>query len=444
MAIRALFVNFYSALAIFLFIVPCDSHAAEKKPIKVEYYQSDNVTNEIPYFDNRFHIDAEIDELTLLFYRSMGSEPIILVRPDGSKLRVNNFPKETVQWYDDSTFDMIKMKKPMPGPWQAIGNIFPNSKIMVVSDVNLVVDPLPETILTGETLKVKGRLYNGDKAINNPLFRDVVTLNVDFYSTNNSAYENFGADAVKIASFRDDGYDLDEYAKDNIFTGEFVLDFAPGEWQPIYIIKLPMATRELRQKPIILQPSPISISVEKANNEGQFHKVKLTIDPKNVDVDSLIFQGKITFPDKQLKPFSIMNKKGKSRVFDVAYTEPGLFRINVSAFGETLSGREFRLVVPEFSFNVEAIAEDLLEMVDGEVVVDEEGKPLKRKILSREEKEAELALKLEQARIEYQEKEALKQQETLIAIAVANFVIIFVAFIAYMAIRWRRNKLKRK
>jgi len=139
-----------------------------------------------------------------------------------------------------------------------------------------------------------------------------------------------------------------------------------------------------------------------------------------------------------------MNKKGKSRVFDVAYTEPGLFRINVSAFGETLSGREFRLVVPEFSFNIEVISEDLLEMVDGKVVVDEEGKPLKRKILSKEEKAAELALNLEQARIEYQEKEAQKQQETLIAIAVANFVIIFVAFIAYLAIRWRRNKLKRK
>ena len=43
----------------------------------------------------------------------------------------------------------------------------------------------------------------------------------------------------------------------------FILDFAPGEWQPFTLVKLPMATRELRQAPIIvLTKNPITISVE--------------------------------------------------------------------------------------------------------------------------------------------------------------------------------------
>ena len=36
---------------------------------KVDYYKSDNITNQIPYFDNRFKIDAMLEEITLLFYR---------------------------------------------------------------------------------------------------------------------------------------------------------------------------------------------------------------------------------------------------------------------------------------------------------------------------------------------------------------------------------------
>ena len=35
----------------------------------IEYYDDDNITNQIPYFDNRFRIDEQLEEVTLLFYR---------------------------------------------------------------------------------------------------------------------------------------------------------------------------------------------------------------------------------------------------------------------------------------------------------------------------------------------------------------------------------------
>ena len=189
---------------------------------KIDYHQSDNITNQIPYCDNRFRIDAALDQITLIFFRKRGSKPVILVQPDGKKLRINDHDRDKVQWYDDRTYDMVVIKKPMVGPWQAIGNILPESKILIVSDINLVVEPLPEIILSGETLKVIAKLYNGKNKIDMPYFRKVIVLDVNFFSTNNSDYDNFGADAFKIASFRDDGRDLDEYAGDNIYTGEFL------------------------------------------------------------------------------------------------------------------------------------------------------------------------------------------------------------------------------
>jgi len=412
----------------------------EKEPPKVEYYKNDNVTNQIPYFDNRFRIDAQIDELTLLFYRHSGSKPIILIQPDGSKLKIDSVDKEKVEWYDDATFDMIRIKKPMPGPWQAVGDILPNSKIMVVSDVKLEVAPLPKIVLSGETLKITGQLFNGDKAIENPLFRHVIKLDVDFYSTNNSAYENFGADAIKISSFRDDGHDLDEYSGDNIFTGEFELDFAPGEWQPVYLVNLPMATREIRQEPIIIQKNPITLSADIANKEGDFHQVNFTIDKAFVDVDSLIFQGKTRFPDKQTEPFSIMESTGDQRSIKVEYTEPGIYRVQVRAFGQTINGREFRLVVDEFSFNVKA--PDVIDIIDedsGLISSDESGIG----DVAQENAEQLLAIELESAKQLFIENEELKQQEMIIAIVVANVSIILIVLIGFGLNRWRKSKARK-
>jgi len=399
-------------------------------------YHSDNVTNQIPYFDNRFRIDAELDEITLIFYRKRGSKPIILVRPDGSKLRINNFDHEKVQWHDDSTFDFIKIKKPMPGPWQAIGDILPDSQILIVSDVKIEVAPLPELVLEGETLKIVGKLFNGKEAIESPRFRNVVNLNVHFYSTNNSFYNNFGANSIKLTSFRDDGYNLDEYANDNIFTGEFILDFVPGEWQPVYLVKLPMVTRELRQKPIILHETPISIDVERSELETIPHTMTLTIDPSYVDPDSLIFQGKITFPDKQVEPFSITEGQGETREKEIPYTEGGLHRINMSAFGKTNTGREFRLTLPEFSFNAKADINELLPTIIAVEGSEQVQLQIEQQMLA-EKEAASVYAKLAQQEAEAQAKENM---QTMIIIGVSNAIIIIIAMVLFVVMRKRKAK----
>lgn len=403
----------------------------------VQYLQTDNVTNQIPYFNNRFRLDADLDEITLIFYRKSGSRPIILIRPDGSKIRVNEFDHEKVQWFDDSTFDMIKIKKPMPGPWQAVGDILPHSHILIVSDVTIEVEPLPKVVFSGETLKVEGKLFNGGEAIETPEFKKVVHLDVNFYSTNDSQYENFGAAAIKVASFRDDGRGLDEYASDNTFTGEFFLNFAAGEWQPVYLIKLPMATRELRQEPIVLQKNPVRITVDTSQDAEKPHQLHLSIDPNYVVPNSLVFQGTFTFPDRQIQPFSIMEEDSDNRTATITNTEPGIYRVNVSAFGKTITGREFRLVVPEFSFNVE-MDNDLIDEkinVDGEAAVVETVSEIRIKAEQKAEQERAEALLAKQVAQEQAEK------ETLIIIAAGNVIVMLCAAIWFFIVR-RKKKSK--
>ncbi len=417
--------------------------AQTKTPQELDYVKSNNIINQIPYFDNRFRIDAQLDEITMLFYRKSGSTPVILVRPDGSKLRVIDHDKKKVEWYDDVTFDMIKIKKPMPGPWQVIGDVLPQSQILVVSDVKIEVEPLPDVMLAGETLKVEGKLYNGNLAINNPRFRNVVQLHVEFISTNNASYENFGSGIIDLTTFRDDGFELDEYANDGIFTGEFQLTIPAGEWIPVYRIKLPMATRELRQQPIVLHKNPVSISVDVAQHEGEFHTVHFIIDPKYVDPDSFIFQGKITYPDKQDEPFSVTEKKGIGYVKKFAYTEPGVHRINVNAFGKTINGREFRLIVPEFTFNVEVN----VDQINTESTAVKSEKPLNKKVGANKTITAAEQMTLDDAALEkvlQQQKEKAEKQrhQQWLIIGAGNLIIIILGLALAFFFIMRKRKQK--
>jgi len=419
-------------------VVTLSANAQQLKG-EIEYYE-DNITNQIPYFDNRFRIDEELEEVTFLFYRRSGTQPVILVRPDGSKLKINSVQKDKVQWFDDRTFDMIKIKSPMVGPWQVIGQVEPNSKIMIVSEIKLEVTPLPDIILQGETLKMEGRLFNGEMAIDNPSFNDVLVLDVDFFSTNNSAYDNFGAEPVKLTSFRDDGRDLDEHANDSLFTGEFELDFAPGEWEPIYIVKMPMATRELRQTPVVVEKNPISISVETTQDENGVHVVTFAIDDSFVKADSILIQGKVTFPDRQVEPFSVMDGKGISRIHNIGFTEPGVHRIKIGVFGETLHGREFRATLPEFSFNVDREGGLLVPTLNSDgielSVEQQNAQAIADAKMAAEQLEQELA----QAKMAQEAEIAAKQQENILYIVGGNTIVILIAGILFLVMRRKKAK----
>ena len=222
----------------------------------------DEYTNSIQLLQNRFRVDYNVKEITMVFFREYGSAPVVLVRPDGSKLFQGRVDEEKVQWYDADTFDMITIKDPVPGPWQAVGQVLPQSRVMVLSNVELHAEPLPNVLFAGEILKSTAYLTNNGKPIENKQFRDVVDLEIEFKSTNNPNYGNFGTNDQRIATFKDDGRGMDERPGDGVFTGQFNLKIPAGEWKPIFRVSTPMYTREQIGELIVLHENPVSIDVE--------------------------------------------------------------------------------------------------------------------------------------------------------------------------------------
>jgi uncharacterized protein (TIGR03503 family) len=309
-----------------------------------------SASNQIPLLNNRFRIDDAVEEITLIFFRKKGSPSVILVKPDGSKVYARTAKEQQMEWYDDKTYDLIKMKKPTPGPWQAVGEILPESRIMVLTDIDLVVDPLPKDMMAGETLKVAARLTNNGQLINARDFRDVLQLDVLLISTQKEQYDNFNQTVLEFTSFVDDGKNYDERARDAVFTGEFKLDMPSGEWIPKYIVKTPLYTRELLQDPVIIQRAPVKTEVVESFTEADQHKLTFSVAADVVAGDSISLQGRIRFPNGEVQSYTLGEQPGNKRTLGIANAGIGTYRVESTMFGKTVAGREFVMALPEVTF----------------------------------------------------------------------------------------------
>lgn len=329
--------------------------------------------NQIAMFDNRFRIDNDVDEITLLMFRRPGSPAVILVRPDGSKINLHNAEAQNVEWHASRNYDLIHIPKPMAGPWQALGRILPESRIMVLSDIILDVDPLPEHLMSGETLKVTARLQNAGEPINARDFREILTLEVIFISTNNPDYDNFGRGIIQVAQFRDDGRGLDERARDGVFTGEFQLNFAAGEWVPKYLVKTPLYTREVEQAAVLIHPIPVKPELIKAEHTEDSHQLNFVVVDPEVKARSLILQGRIRYPDGDTETFSLQRPEQGGHRLQLEHRGYGSYMVEAEAFGELANGREFMLALPnvDFSVNLETFLAPELERLPEEILAEE-------------------------------------------------------------------------
>ena len=337
-------------------------------PIGSEYH------NSIRLLNNRFRIDSDIKEVTLVFFRQFGAPPIVLVKPDGSKLYLENDPgDDSYNWFETDTYDMIALKEPMPGPWQAVGEVLTGSRVMVIAEITLQAEPIPNVVFSGETLKQTAYLQNAGSKVDLTAFRDVVTLSVDFMSTNNPNYPNFGLGSRSVARFEDNGLGYDEVEADGVFTGQFDLQIVEGEWQPIFTLRTPLFSREQVNDRVVLLPNPIKLSHSVEYNEQKDHLLMIDADTDYVDLSSLVVDGTIRQPSGEVTRFSITEVTDSVKTVDIVNTEFGIYKININVYAQSKTGRNLVLTVPEYSFVTEAppIIEEAVE----ELVLDPELDP---------------------------------------------------------------------
>lgn len=290
--------------------------------------------NQLSLLGDRFRIDDHVDEIIMVFLRDPGSRPVVLILPDGSKWYSTRHPQH-VQWETGDGFDQVRIQAPMRGPWQVSGALRPESRIMVISDLQFHAEPLPEYIFRGERLPVTGVFTEARKTIEQRDFRNAIEVELYLVSTNEEEYENFGLNPRLVGSFLDDGRGMDARGRDGVFTGEVKFLVPSGRYLPSYRAVTPLYQRTFEQPPIQVVELPVQALVSVAKTQEQSHRLQFTVDDTYFDSRDVVIRGHVEYPNGERQLIDISTAQGDSLNVDIPNSVNGIFTLRTTLYATT-------------------------------------------------------------------------------------------------------------
>ncbi|MGL5844480.1 MAG: TIGR03503 family protein [Aeromonas hydrophila] len=306
--------------------------------------------SDIPLLDNRFRIDYGVKEITFIVTRKPGTPSVILVRPDGSKLYVGKVTPPDVGWLALKDQDLITIRDPMPGPWQAIGEVDPDNRVRLLSNIRLETDQLPTQLYQGERVKLKSWLLIDDAPPKAGYYLTDLGMTVRLQRFNDAKQEGEPIVDEVLGHYRDDGKGLDEVPGDGIMTAEAVLDVAAGKYRAMYSTGNQVFSRA-RYQDVLIYPLPVSYTLAPPSQEFGA-KLSFLIDADELDPASVVIEGKATNTVGASMAFNAVATEPRVEVDLSAIKEVGQYEVNATLFGTTRLGREIQVTLPMKSFNI--------------------------------------------------------------------------------------------
>ncbi|WP_323883710.1 TIGR03503 family protein [Aeromonas hydrophila] len=306
--------------------------------------------SDIPLLDNRFRIDYGVKEITFIVTRKPGTPSVILVRPDGSKLYVGKVTPPDVGWLALKDQDLITIRDPMPGPWQAIGEVDPDNRVRLLSNIRLETDQLPTQLYQGERVKLKSWLLIDDAPPKAGYYLTDLGMTVRLQRFNDAKQEGEPIVDEVLGHYRDDGKGLDEVPGDGIMTAEAVLDVAAGKYRAMYSTGNQVFSRA-RYQDVLIYPLPVNYTLAPPSQEFGA-KLSFLIDADELDPASVVIEGKATNTVGASMAFNAVATEPRIEVDLSAIKEVGQYEVTATLFGTTRLGREIQVTLPVKSFNI--------------------------------------------------------------------------------------------
>ena len=139
---------------------------------------------QVPLQDNSFVVDSSIEEFTALIFRKNPQETTELIGPDDSVSRARS-AAEDVSWHSTDSYDLITVSRPLEGEWRVKADMAPESRITVVSNLNLRVKPLPNNVFKGNELLANFSLVEDGNIIKRREFLSLMDIEATMNAGNN-------------------------------------------------------------------------------------------------------------------------------------------------------------------------------------------------------------------------------------------------------------------
>ncbi len=189
----------------------------------------------VPVVGSGFLIDPSVEEFTALIFFDQDSSPVGLVSPSGTKY-TSLEPVEGVQWFSNEQFALVTVTAPEAGRWLLQARESAMTRVTVISDLEIEVDPLPHNLSTGRQAELGLRLRESGQVVSDPQVLALFDITVEVRGE--------GADAVSIDVSRQ--YPVPD-------NGEFRVAVPPFEQPGRYQVLVRVNARTLqRELPMIV------------------------------------------------------------------------------------------------------------------------------------------------------------------------------------------------
>lgn len=289
----------------------------------------------LPLKDNRFVVDESVHEITLVVFHRPGANPTNVSAPDGTHYNRESPPAQG-RWAAEQDYDMVTVENPAPGQWRVQADSDPDNQVMVVTDLNLEMDPVPPQALMGEHLDLTARLREHGRLVNDANFLGLLSFSVTRIAENGEH---------DLRPLRDDGITPDTTAADGIFSVSLDDLLHPGPQELQISVEGASFQRELRYS-THLYPAGVETKLE---TTGGMSTVVVRPVAEVVEPGSLAVTASISDPNGNVQPLTLTRGQDDAWSAQLPMSE-GRHMIIFQARGRTPQGRALSFIPSPLPF----------------------------------------------------------------------------------------------
>ena len=320
-------------------------NASELQKVFLKIFEQATERDSVPLKDNRFSVDQQIEEFTVLIFKNKDSKPTLLEQPDGENYDAGS-DSERITWFESADYDLITINAPMAGEWRVYAEMDPDNRVLIVSNLKLKSTTLPNNLLANEKFIFNVNLTQEGDVIVQQDFLKLLSMEVELTDIDN----------VKTSFvLLDDGKGVDVKALDGIYSIELTAPSKAGITQVSAWVESPTFQR-MRQQAMNVFDSPVSVKENLSGDINVPHKIVFAPVADVSKADSLKINVDAQLPDGQHISKAAELDKGYNRAIELPVVAAGgNYQIKLTISRETPAGREFLVNPPMISFNTDSL-----------------------------------------------------------------------------------------
>ncbi len=316
------------------------SSADDLMKIFLKAFEAAAPMEQVPLSEEGFVIDSSVEEFTALIFRKDRNASTQVVGPDQEVLTSASNSKY-VNWYRADKYDLITVKQPLEGQWQVLTEMDPDSRITVVSNLNLRVRPLPNNILKGQQETVRFVLQEDGATIQRPEFLSLMDITANLTA---------GKDEFDLREIWDQPLETKNPPSDGVFSVALPVFEKEGIYQLSVTVDGKSFLREFNHQFTTRQP--FGADIKQAFNDG---RTEYVLTARAFDTDVVVTDTKIVAtvisPDgrKKLRPLKPSGQDTWQAT--IRPQTEGEYIAKIKVRGANQDGGSFEQNIPAIRFN---------------------------------------------------------------------------------------------